>query len=136
MDLFDIAVARKLSGGGGGGNPNTVKTVTGTMTVMFGDINLADLNSKLSSYDAEVHVVCDASALGAGTINAVLMPYGEGFSANGGNIMSTYTSGYVATWNSAGTLTSFKMFQGTTINDVTAYASAITTTMTVIYHPL
>lgn len=138
MDLFDIAVARKLAGGGGG-NPNTVQTVTGTLSNMFGTVDLDELEAALSTLNASAYVEIDASALGAGTIHGYMQVNTEThlFYISGSDIRSTLSesTAYYVVWG-AGELDRARMLSNENIVDISSYGSAINTTMTIVWHLL
>lgn len=121
-------------GGIGGENANRVETVTGTVADMFGDVDVATLKSALESKGASVYLTADASALGMSTIIGDLR---YGLVAEGATVTSNSVLAYSAIWNDDGTLSSFYMTtDGTTFTDVSPYASLITTTLTIVWHPL
>lgn len=129
----------KNHGGGGGGSSNTKKTVTGTLANPFGDIDVADLCSKLQTMDATAYLTIDATALRAGTI--VSRPFANStyFWTNGASINDSVasSSAYSIQWAiSDGSLYMAEMISGGNLVDISSYASALTTSMTVVYHPI
>ena len=138
MNIYDVAIARALgSGGGGGGNPNTVQTVTGTLANPWGDIDVSKLFTDLENEEATAYLTIDASALGAGTIPTVLKTGSSNIYASGANIgiALSDTSAYYIIWYQ-GTLTDARMLSGGNVVDISSYASVITTSLTVVWHPL
>ena len=130
---FDGAAWSNI-GGIGGENANKVETVTGTVADMFGDVDVATLKSALESKGASVYLTADASALGMSTIIGDLR---YGLVAEGATVTSDSVLAYTAIWNVDGTLSSFYMTtDGTTFTDISPYASLITTTLTIVWHPL
>ncbi len=112
MDLFDIAVARKLSGGGGGGLVH--HTYTG---------NVANIMSQMSNYSAFADALFNGDAfarltatLGADTATLTVV-------SNNGNtvqaslqFLSTTTvitamTTYIAAWDTDGTLDVFEQIE-------------------------
>jgi len=145
MDLFDIAIAKKLSGGsGGGGNPNTVQTVTGTVASMWGDIDLDALLTALLNMEATVYAYLNASAIGMGEFRFMIYPFKDG--SYGGmyvtasditpNGSSASVKAYSIFWELDGSLTYYDYVDNGAYTDATAYASYITTELTVVWHPL
>lgn len=133
-NLFDIVVARKLSGGGGGGNPNTEQTVTGTLANPWGDVDPVELASAIGTRDADASIVIDASALGAGTVGGRLGATDRLY-VNGANLVDG-TMAYDVIWGPDGTLYDAKMLSGGQVVYISQYATMLPTTIIVIWHPL
>lgn len=124
---------------GGGGNPNSKKTVTGTLAEPFGDIDLADLCAKLQTMDATAYLSVNASSLGQGTLES--RPYADStrFRTNAATMSNTVanTKAYGFDWNiSSKELTFANVQNNNQMLDIMSYASGLTTTLTVIYHPI
>lgn len=133
-NLFDIAVARKLSGGGGGGNPNTEQTVTGTLANPWGDIDPVELTSAIGTRDADASITIDASALGAGTVYGRLGATNHLY-VTGANLTDS-TMAYEVIYDLVGVLYSAKMLSGGQVVDISQYASVLPATIVVVWHPL
>ena len=133
-------IASSGGGGGGGGSSNTKKTVTGTLADPFGDIDLADLCAKLQTMDATAYLTIDATALGAGTINSRMGANNTtDIFANGANLSNVVnlSSAYGLQWDvSDGSLTVARMLSNGNIVDISSYANSLTTSLTVVYHPI
>ena len=142
MDLFNLAVARKLSSGSGGGNPNTVKTITGTVASPWGNIDTSELYTAIANGNATAKIIIDGSAVGAGNIEAFFNARNDFIFFNGGNIGSTgeyatRVGAYVVSYNAInGELMTMDMAQNGTVASMVSYASMLPTSLTVIYHPL
>lgn len=123
---------------GGGGNPNTVETVSGTLANPFGNIDLTELATALASKDATAYLDINASALGVGTISS--KPSVNGSEGNiyitGSNIEGNDVSAYNITWNASGELIIANMFMGGNVTSILPYEDNLTTTLTVVWHPL
>lgn len=137
-DLFDVVVARKLSGGGGGGNPNSVQTVVGTAADPWGDIDFETLSEALYTNNASGKLVVEQNQiLGraktlhlTGDENHNLI-YGEK-----GDVSSTDYFALFGSWVSNGVSHLYANSNDTGFVDGTAYASMLPTTLTVVWHPL
>lgn len=138
MNLYDVAIAKKLSGGGGGGgNPNTTQTITGTLNAPFGSVDIGALGTALSSMNASAYFEADASALGAGTVSARLAGDNTGIWGNGASFgVSDSVIAFGLSWGSSGSLTFAKMFSDGNVMDISPYGSMIPTTLTIVWHPL
>lgn len=138
---------------GGGGNPNSVQTITGTLADPFTDWTDTEYGEFLEAYytgGASASMVCDASAIGfADDIYLILNPSYIEPSFETSHIGDT--SAIVATVDYFGSrietpyLSEAKVLQASgleaadpsfTITDISAYASLIPTTLTIIWHPL
>lgn len=122
-----------------GGVTNTKKVVTGTLADPFGDIDVADLCSKLQTMDATAYLSVNASSLGQGTLES--RPYADStrFRTNAATMSNTVanTKAYGFDWNiSSKELTFANVQNNNQMLDIMSYASGLTTTLTVIYHPI
>lgn len=137
MDLFDVVVAKKLSGGGGGGNPNYVQTITGTLDNPFGDVNYSVLASNLYSKSASAYLDIDASALGFGVISSRPSASEQQIYTNGASLRTAVqdSTAFEVAWNSEGFIDG-RMLAGGNVVDLSSYKNALTTTLTIIWHPL
>ena len=134
MDFYDINLAKALGGGGGGGNPNTEQTVMGTLAAPWGDIDPVELASAVGARDADASIVIDASALGAGTVSGRMGA--NGYMYVNGAVLSGATMAYEVVWMPDGGLYSAKMLSGGQVVDISPYASALPTTIEIVWHPL
>lgn len=138
MDLFDIVVAKKLSGGGGGGgNPNFVQTITGTLAQPFGDYNIAELAQSL--YSNNVSIVLRVTTQD-GTATLPLFGVDSGWvTARFGYASNTNLTAVSAGWTKAG-LDYCNMAQGANgsyeVMSVKSMASQFPTVATIIWHPM
>lgn len=133
---YNEAASEWVEQGGGGSSPSTVtvETIEGTVADMFGDVDVATLKTALNSMGASAYLTADASALGMSTIVSDLR---YGLVAEGATVTSDSVMAYAAVWADDGTLSSFYMTtDGTTITDISPYASMITTELTIVWHPL
>lgn len=131
MDIFDIAIAKALGGGGGGGK--TTKTVTGTLANPWGDLDHKELETAIMNQNAFVNLTIDASALGAGEITSRPSADEYGMFTNGASVTSYSVSAYGIEWNGSGSLSFAAMSNNGTYVDISPYATALPTTMTVVY---
>ena len=138
MAFYDLLLAKKLGGDSGGGGDITTAEATGTLANPWGDIDFADLKTKLASKDASAYLTIDASALSAGTINSRPSADSTEIFTNGATVgtSASNTLAYGVSWSSDGSLYSAKMLSGGNIVDISSYASALTTSLFVIYHPI
>ena len=123
-------------------NPNSIVTVTGTMADPWGNEFEAFTAAVTSNiYDVSAELAVDASALSMGT--AYLQwdrraLYGVQFSS--ASLDATLANGSAATMLYTGfggtTLSKALILTGGSIVDMSSYASALPTTLTIIYHPL
>ena len=117
MDLFDIAVAKKLSGGGGGGGDTYTKwTVEGTMANIIKQSGMS--GSAIASLILSGKVKLSAKAtLGTGTATFVC------YTSDGRTVSTSLTFGtfsstaenfrtYYARWDGTGTLVTFSLLTG------------------------
>ena len=136
MDLFDVVVAKKLSGGGGD-NPNGVTTINGTVANPWGEFDPNNLNKWLDSRDATAQMII---TLGEQTGQAYLQAGEDGWitsSATQGDNSGFLT--LAVSWQN-GVLNSFWTMQGASgayqYQDLSAMASQCPTTLTIVWHPL
>ena len=144
VNQFDLFRAKLVEGveakaEGEGGVTNTKKVVTGTLADPFGDIDVADLCSKLQTMDATAYLSVNASSLGQGTLES--RPYADStrFRTNSATMSNTVanTKAYGFDWNiSSKELTFANVQNNNQMLDIMSYASGLTTTLTVIYHPI
>lgn len=135
MDLYDVAVARKLSGGGGG-NPNYVQTITATAENPCVGINANSLYVALLANNASAKITLTNTNLGF----FVQMPIStRGTSLIASQINSDGMSGFEALWDagaSEATASRLVMINNGQTVDATAYASMITSELVITWHPL
>lgn len=140
-DLFDVVVARKLSGGGGGGNPNQKQVVTGTAANPFGNVDVTELKSAMMTGGASATIFMDTSQLVG---RSYTVPFDTPTSATA---FLTASSAYVDTafdsvhalygvWEDDGSIYALASFTNGHAVDGTEYASMIPTVLTIIWHPL
>lgn len=143
MDLFDIAVTKKLSGGSGGsgGNPNQQQVVTGTAANPFGNVDVSKLKSAMMAGGASATIFMDTSQL-VGT--SYTIPFDTPTSATG---FLTVSSAYVDTahdsvravygsWKDDGSIYVLASFTNGHAVDAKEYASMIPTSLVINWHPL
>lgn len=132
----DGSVITGTASGGGGGNPNYVETVEGTLENPWGSINFGTLAQALLDGEASALIEFDASALGAGVTRNDARAEGAAVSLSGANVVSYGGYAYKIIWDSDGAIASAYMMNGNGVQDVSAYASRVPSTMTVTWHPL
>lgn len=123
----------------GGGNPNRVQTVTATAANPFGDIHVQELMTAIQNNEATAIITLDLNGVVIKTNlesdNGGRPIICRGLIYNTGNIEAEE-----AYWSLNGNADSFKVASGSgnayQIQDYTAMASSIATTLTVIWHPL
>lgn len=132
----------KEAAGGGGGNPNRVQTITGTLADPWGDLDYQELFDALSNNNASCRLVADLTALGMPNIETLL------YANENEDAPSAYSSGavigsseiyecYQAIWHYVdGDLVRFGAVLSGVYQNLLSYASAIPTTITIIWHPL
>ena len=136
MDLFDIAVAKKFSGGGGGGNPNYVQTITGTAANPCVGINANSLHNALLDNNASAIITLTNANLGV-FVKMPITTAGQTLVAS--KIDSGNMSGFDASWYATGdeaTARSLVMINNGQTTDGTAYASMLTSELVITWHPL
>lgn len=147
MDLFDVVVAKKLSGGGGGGvNPNLVQTITGTVATPIGEDNSGNLFAIISKAIFNNNATAKMSiTVGQQTGWAYLM--GSSSSAQLQGFATMFGTDSFLTmrvvWKLLGgniTVGVFESIQGTNgsyqVTDLKSMASMCPTELTIIWHPL
>lgn len=157
MDLFDVVVAKKLSGGGG--NPNRAQTVTGTLANPWGTVGFyQSLAPAVLSGNASAKMTITMPGLGSVTMPVLAESGGSAGAQLCLKSLYSYTHsaedglaafGLVfARWLGSdypsnpgpGALNVSLNVQGSsgsyTQTDVISMASSITTSLEVIWHPL
>ena len=138
MDLFDIAVASKLTGGGGS-NSNSIQVITGTADSIFADVDYSKLCQAIYNNNATALCESDGSVLGAGVTKFYFKCNNSSeLYADGGSVgsLDNITMAFYVGFDSSGTLANYKMGQNGTVTDLISYASLIPTTLTIIWHPI
>ena len=142
MDLFDIAVAKKLSGGSGGSNPNRVETITGTAMNPFGDGNLdyySNLANAIQNKTATVIVHMSTERILGMDIDMYIDSMGTAtfhgqyaFLPTDANYMA-----FNAQWDKINeTYYLHAVSKASGFVDGSEYASVIQTVTTIIWHPM
>lgn len=118
-------------------NPNSVQTVTGTLENPWGDIDYAELRDAMYAHNASAYLDINASALGFGVISSRPSATEEYIYTNGATLTGTVqnSTAFSVAWNSEG-FNDGRMLAGGNIVDLSSYKDALTTTLTVIWHPL
>lgn len=137
MDLFDIVLAKKLSGGGGGTPVNTL-TVEGTLQQPFGDIGYRIIRDALKNNvgSALLTVTMNGSTMTVplSVVNNAIVLNGTITTRSSGNIIGFQT--YIAQWLEA-TISDFRVIAGNngtwSANNYTALANNFSTTLTFTY---
>ena len=129
------------AGGGGGGNPNYVEVIEGTLANPWGEIDAGNLANEIATNNANADIAWDATAIGLGTNEAPIFTdnHAQDLFARSARIggpndydaLDIYWDASDGGLSSAAALTS-----GAGYIDLQGYASLITTTITIIYHPL
>lgn len=121
-------------------NPNSVVTVTGTVAEPFGSIDPAELRTAITSNNASVKLVVDASQIG---YNDPIRLVGNNASAGNiyfeviGKMNSTNgIKAVVVNYDFTGAFYDALVAENSVVTSLKQYASLLTTTLTVIYHPL
>lgn len=140
-EFFLNEAAKSISGGGGGGNPNRVEVIQGTLANPFGDVDIVDLFDKMLNGNASANVEIDASALGLGIFPPVLIGVDNYFYCVGlsSSSVSTIGESFLINWSRVtGSLDFAAMWPqgGGEGTDMSPYASLVSTTLTIIWHPL
>lgn len=142
MDLFDIAVAKKLSAGSGGGsNPNYVQTITATAENPFGNVDVSKLKSAMMAGGASATIFMDTSQLVG---RSYTIPFDTPTSPTG---FLTVSSAYVDTvsdsvnavngsWKDDGSIYVLASFTNGHAVDAKEYASMIPTSLVINWHPM
>ena len=124
--------------GGGGGNPNYVETITGTLANPWGSVDPAALYAQMQ--DGEVSVVLNITVPGMG--QAMVQPslsadwwwYSAVFGYDSDSHVVTLAM-YLA-YLVSGELNLAYLYQNGTATDMSEMAAQISTTLTIIHHPL
>lgn len=140
VESFLLGIA---AGGGGGGNPNYVETITGTLANPFGDYTSSQL-AYMANVENSINMflVVDGSVLGMGVYPlSMLKPLssgGNGFLFFGASYLPDNAEQYMVAdvEYQSGLQRARMMIGGNTVTDVMSYSSHITTTLTIIHHPL
>ena len=124
-------------GGGSGGNPNSVQTITGTAANPWGDVDYEELAEAVYNKNATVtigyelgYTILSPRPMVANRVSAhetVLWASMLNSGADGG---------WTAAYNSSGGISSMKALVSGSPVDYIAYASATTSTLIIIWHPL
>lgn len=126
----------------GGGNPNYVETITGTLANPFDDYNITELAASANiDNSVNMYLVADATAIGLGVYPlSWLKPLNDsdnGILYFGASYLPLSGNNLVADVHYSSTgLSLARIMIGTTISDMSPYAEAIVTTLTIIHHPL
>ena len=129
MYLAEIAAN---GGGGSGGNPNSVQTITGTAANPWGDVDYAELAEAISNNNA-------SATIGYELGDTILYP--RPMVANSSSLWASMLNsgadgGWTAFYNSSGAITSLKALVSGSPVDYISYAPFVTSTLTIIWHPL
>ena len=139
MDLFDIAVAKKLSGGGSGGTPVATHTVEGTLRNPFGDFGYTfvrdALKNNVGSALLTVTMNGDTATVPLFVQNNAILLNGTMTSRSSGTITGFQT--YIAIWQGVN-ISEFRFIVGSddgtySAEDYTALAKNLPTTLTFTY---
>lgn len=142
MTVREMTDAIRLggSGGGGGSSVNSVVTVTGTVAEPFGSIDPAELHTAITSNNATALMEIDATAIGySNTLYLFAQPANRSFldfQAVGGMSNSGCTCADASYSKTTGDLIAVAALTQGVYSLLTDYAALLTTTLTVIYHPL
>lgn len=128
---------------GGGGNPNYVETITGTLANPFGDYTSSQL-AYMANVENSINMflVVDGSVLGMGVYPlSMLKPLNSGDNSTlffGASYLPDNAEHYMVAdvEYQSGLKRARMMVGGNTITDVMSYSSHITTTLTIIHHPM
>ena len=122
-------------GGGGGGNPNYVETITGTLENPWGNVTASDFAAALASNEVSATL-----QITVGTATALVNPVISGsylifsVAAYGSSGWSVIASAAYLVSN--GRLLYAFYQQGGTLTDLKSMSESISTTLTIIHHPL
>ena len=141
MDLFDIVVAKKLSGGGGGGgNPNYVQTIKATAQNPCEGIDAYSLISALIDKNASASIYMYNKQLNVYVTMPIIVITGR---LKASTINSDTMSGFEADWDITGatgegvaTPRTLAMINNGQVTDGTAYASMLSSELTIVWHPM
>lgn len=137
MDLFDVAIAKKMSGGGGG-NPNRVETITGTANDLGLSLNKQmTLRDAIGQGEASATITLVSEQLGI-YMRCPLTTIGGNLSGSVANFAdNSLATAYSASWTyEDGLVKKLVVYANGTVTDGTAYASMITSTLNITWHPL
>lgn len=122
--------------GSGGGNPNTQQTIVGTAANPWGGVSCSELAAALANGDAHAVIQVQIGET-AGIIpilsNEGRMIYG-GNASIGTTISNSVSAGFV--WNQNGSINYIRTISGGQYQDLTAYAAAMQTGLTIYWHPM
>ena len=142
MDLYDIAIAKAIGGdsGGGGGNPNYVQTITATAQNPCEGINAHSLRNALLDKNASASIYLYNKQLNVYVTMPIIVMGGRLIAST---ISSATMSGFDAAWeiivtSGEGVANPVKlaMINNGQVTDGTAYASMLTSELTIIWHPM
>lgn len=143
MDLFDIVVAKKLSGGGGGGsNPNYVEIISGTAMNPFGDGNLdyySNLAKAIQNKTATVIVHMGTEQILGMDIDMYIDSAGAATFNGRYAVLRTDTNymAFYAQWDKIKKTYHLHMVsKASGFVDGSEYAGVIQTVTTIIWHPM
>ena len=121
-----------------GGNPNYVETVTGTLANPWGEKTPSDLFSGAKSGNLTMIINVDATAIGGTRLSAAFYPFGN-INVFRLTIANSQLSNWLcvyAEYYDSGVINAAYGLQNEAVLDYSLYASLISTTLTIIYHPL
>ena len=125
----------------GGGNPNRVETYEGTVANLWNDIDRNELATALENHEVSIYLEIDASALNAGIITS--RPFVDStlgtIYTNGGQVgpYVSLTSAYQIAWDiTTGNVSHAYMHTNNNVIDISSYTDTLTTSMTIVWHPL
>lgn len=133
-----VTTFKKKLSSGGSENPNSKQVITGTIGAPFGEISVLDFGAALQSGNASAMLTFDASALGFDTYTQPMYSLvGDSYIHSGGaGIGSTTSLCNMAAWTINGELYEVYLEENGTITDISLYASVITTSLTIYWHPM
>ena len=122
---------------GGGENPNYTQIVTGTLTETWGEVAYSELSTALATGNATGILNFNASAIGfESSYTQPLHGTGSHIISMGSDINLNSSLCNLLDWNTDGTFNSGFVEADGTISDLTEYASLISTTVTIYWHPM
>lgn len=140
LEQYWAGILEKIEGDG---NPNYVETIKGTLANPWGDVDIVTLASQCLTNDATVYLLVDGTAIGMPEVELNLqrggisagIPFGAvGLHTTGDMI---YLNGSIIIFKlSTGAVTTAIIHNDGAITDILPYASNISTTITIIHHPL
>ncbi len=135
LDTESFLLGIAAGGGGGGGNPNYVETISGTLANPWGDLGAAALYLALYRNASASMLV----QMGGAAIRLLLTQKGldeiYASAAYYDPNTSSLNEAVGISWHE-GELKYAYVTQNGVTTDMTAYAAAISTTLTVIHHPM